>query len=97
MVGSSSWHQRSAAVLSICLAWSGCYSGEFDPELDGIYACVSQDECPDGFRCSDAVCQDDRGPALVIQGPEKLQIGGMPPKSEYALPHWRCHASEPRP
>ena len=74
MVGSSSWDQRSAAVLSICLAWSGCYSGEFDPELDGIYACVSQDECPDGFRCSDAVCQDDRGPALVIQGPEKLQI-----------------------
>ena len=58
-----------AAPLSVL---AGCYAADFDDEADGVFACTEDADCRDGFVCLNALCLDDRGPALTVLGPESL-------------------------
>ena len=64
-----------AALLAVAAPLSvlaGCYAVDFDDEADAVFACIEDVDCRDGFVCLNALCLDDRGPALTVLGPESL-------------------------
>jgi hypothetical protein len=52
----------------------GCYSAEFDAELDGVYACLANEDCGESFTCVNWVCVDERGPLVEILTPETRTV-----------------------
>lgn len=51
---------RATPILlaaGIGFASSACFTAEFSPELSGVYACESDDECAQGEACADARCR----------------------------------------
>lgn len=64
-----SFRHVTAFVLGSSTA--GCYSADFDPNIDGVFACQADADCSDGQTCMIGVCRSDEGPRLWIMGPEE--------------------------
>lgn len=62
-----------ASILSgsFVLGLAACYTVEFDEQKDDAYYCQSADECLETQSCEQFRCVDDRGPHIVISGPEE--------------------------
>lgn len=55
-------------------ALAGCYTAEFAEDVDGVFACVSTDDCASGLSCVRGVCVSDAGPVVEIAGPEENTV-----------------------
>ena len=65
----------STTLLTVSLSASvSCYTATFDDEASGVFACIEDSECQDGFICWNNSCEDDRGPAITVLGPEPLSV-----------------------
>ncbi len=51
---------------------AGCYSAEFDPTTDEVFACFVDEDCSDGSTCEDRICIVNEGPSIEVTGPEFL-------------------------
>lgn len=64
---------RALLITAALGGVTGCYAAQFDPELDRVYACETDDECSTSFACINRVCVDTRGPDVQIIGPEEFE------------------------
>lgn len=62
----------SLGALGAAGLLAGCYSAEFDPSSNEVFACFLDDDCDDGATCEDRVCVLNEGPELEVTGPEFL-------------------------
>lgn len=62
-----------APVLALGLGLGACLTNEPDPGLGGIYACVSDDDCPGTQSCLQDVCEAIELPVIEIFNPEENQ------------------------
>lgn len=67
---------RSVAIAAAFSA--GCFSAELDPELSGVFACETNDDCFQGRQCIADVCTTAPRPELMILSPESLERVGAP-------------------
>ena len=73
---------RTLLVTAALGGVTGCYAAQFDPELDGVYACESDDDCSTTFACINRVCVDTRGPEVHVIGPEEFEKFSPPMNGE---------------
>lgn len=63
-------HARVLGLSLLALCLSGCLTNVPDPELGGVYACVTQEDCPATLSCLQQVCEAIELPQVEILSPE---------------------------
>lgn len=64
-------YARLSGLTLLALAVSGCLTNTPDPALGGVYACVTQEDCPGTQSCLQQVCEAIELPMVNIFSPEE--------------------------
>lgn len=66
-----------ASVAAAGLLLGGCFTGDLDPLLGGVFVCEAAEDCAVGHECIDGLCVESDsvgGPELRIETPVQLDI-----------------------
>lgn len=81
----SSWARAGAALVTVLV--TGCFTADLDPERPSVFACETQDDCPEAQSCINQVCEAAAPPVVTILAPEPQDVfpQGQPDTSTMEL------------